>query len=62
MRVFASIATMFLPLQVISGIFGMNVQVPWQDMETINPFYGVVGFMVLVAFLFYRLFKRRNWL
>ena len=67
MRVFASIATMFLPLQVISGIFGMNVPVPWQftnegdDLKQ-GAFWGIVGFMIIIALSFYISFRKRNWL
>lgn len=62
MRVFASIATMFLPLQVISGIFGMNVKVPMQYVDSIGPFYYVVGGMGLFMLVLYLVFKRRKWL
>lgn len=38
---FAGLATIFLPLTLISGIFGMNVTVPWQREEgEIWPFWG----------------------
>lgn len=41
MKIFASIATMFLPLQLISGMWGMNVRVPWQGEDNEWPFYSI---------------------
>ena len=52
MKVFASIATIFLPLQAVSGIFGMNMLVPWQGVDTLYAFFGVIAFMAgMSAFL-----------
>lgn len=45
------IGTLFLPLNVITSLFGMNVKVPGEGED--NWFYGIIGFMVLaVLFLF----------
>ena len=41
------LASIIVPLNVITGLFGMNVHVPWQDVENLHAFFGVVGFLVL---------------
>jgi magnesium transporter len=60
MRVLTFISTIMLPLTVISGIYGMNVELPLFDGHW--DFIIICGLMVLiiVCFLFY--FKRKRWL
>lgn len=41
------IGTLFLPLNVITGLFGMNVNVPGQGKN--NWFYGILGCMALLV-------------
>lgn len=41
MKKFSVIATMFLPLTLISGMWGMNVMVPFQEVESTLPFYMI---------------------
>lgn len=55
------IGTMFLPLNVITGLFGMNVNVP--GMGENKWFYGILGFMVflvIVMFLSVKLWLKRT--
>ena len=39
--------TAILAMTVISGIFGMNVLVPWQNDENIYAFIGIVGTILI---------------
>ncbi|QFZ29013.1 putative magnesium transporter [Clavispora lusitaniae] len=43
------IGTLLLPLNVITGLFGMNVRIPGQDGSNLGWFFGIVGFMVLMV-------------
>lgn len=43
------IGTLLLPLNVITGLFGMNVKVPGQDGSNLGWFFGIVGCMVLIV-------------
>ncbi|RKP30709.1 cora-domain-containing protein [Metschnikowia bicuspidata] len=46
------LGTMFLPLNVITGLFGMNVHVPGEGKD--YWFFGILGFMiVLVSVMFF---------
>lgn len=42
------LASIIVPLNVITGLFGMNVTVPWYDSGSLVPFFGIVA--VLLAF------------
>lgn len=62
MRIFSAVATLFMPLTLASGIWGMNVPVPWADVDGLAPFFGILGFMVLVIIIMLIYFKKKNWL
>ena len=52
MNLFAAIATLFLPLGLIAGIFGMNVHVPWQERtDEIWPFWVIIAIMGVIFFV-----------
>lgn len=67
MRVLTLIATIFIPLTFIVGVYGMNFahpDSPWA-MPLLHWYYGypvVWLVMIVVAALFIAFFKRRNWL
>ena len=43
------LATIFVPCHLVTGMFGMNVQVPGQDAEGLYWFFGIVG--IFAAFM-----------
>ncbi|RDW63222.1 magnesium transporter CorA family protein [Aspergillus mulundensis] len=43
------LATIFVPLQMITGLFGMNVTVPGQDVASLVWFFGIVGVFAAVV-------------
>ncbi|KAL4887237.1 hypothetical protein BJY04DRAFT_175432 [Aspergillus karnatakaensis] len=42
------LATIFVPLHMITGLFGMNVTVPGQDIDSLTWFFGIVGVFLAV--------------
>lgn len=40
------LATIFVPCHLVTGMFGMNVEVPGQDVEGLSWFFGIVGAFV----------------
>ncbi|MFA6825009.1 MAG: CorA family divalent cation transporter, partial [Bacteroidales bacterium] len=60
MRILTFISTIMLPLSVISGIYGMNVTLPFMQNDWV--FGGIIALMVVVVvgFIFY--FKKKRWL
>jgi Mg2+ and Co2+ transporter CorA len=63
MKKFSAVATIFLPLSTLAGIFGMNVRVPGQTTDD-NPdfwwFIGIVLCMLVSGSLVMWLFAKRN--
>jgi len=61
MKVLTIIATLFIPLTFVAGIYGMNFQyMPELAWQWSYPVFWVVVLMILAVMLF--LFKRNDWL
>lgn len=56
-KVFVAITTIALPFQFLSGIFGENVQVPYQHFKTLAPYSILVIVMFLMSVLLLIIFK-----
>ncbi|CCF42654.1 magnesium transporter ALR1 [Colletotrichum higginsianum] len=56
------IATVIVPLNVICGLFGMNVKVPWGDDQNLNAFFGILGGILAFALLSVILARRFKYL
>jgi magnesium transporter len=41
------LASILVPLNLVCGMFGMNVNVPWKDVNSLAPFFGILGILVL---------------
>ncbi|KNC97362.1 uncharacterized protein SPPG_07289 [Spizellomyces punctatus DAOM BR117] len=48
-----AMASILLPLNVVTGLFGMNVTVPGEQTGTLHWFIGIVVFMVVIATFVY---------
>jgi len=60
MRVLTLITTFMLPLSVISGIYGMNIPLPWQqERYSILIVLGIMGIVTMLMLLF---FRKKKWL
>ncbi len=63
MKVLTAVATIFLPLTLISGIYGMNfAQRVWPPFESGWGFPAVVGVMAALGLAMVVFFRRRRWL
>ena len=62
MKKFAVIATLFLPLQLISGMLGMNIKVPFQNTDSTWPFWALTGLMIIGIIGFWLMFKKYKYL
>lgn len=61
MKIFTLIATIFLPLNLLTSIYGMNVKhIPFMLVN--YGFYYLFIIMLIIAFLLIYLFKRKKWL
>eukprot|EP00002_Diphylleia_rotans_P009292 TRINITY_DN1938_c0_g1_i1.p1 TRINITY_DN1938_c0_g1~~TRINITY_DN1938_c0_g1_i1.p1 ORF type:complete len:340 (-),score=45.40 TRINITY_DN1938_c0_g1_i1:87-1106(-) len=61
-KVLTSVGTVFLPGILISGLFSMNVKIPYQDSGSLWPFFIILtGMITVLAFLGYY-FRRNSYL
>ncbi|MGN7761043.1 MULTISPECIES: magnesium/cobalt transporter CorA [Paenibacillus] len=61
MRVFTAITTIFMPLTVITGIYGMNFDnIP--EIHTRYGYYGVIAVMVTLGCGMLVIFRKKEWL
>lgn len=61
MRVFTAITTIFIPLTLITGIYGMN----FDNMPELHSKYGyfiVLGIMAVLGLGMYFIFRKRDWI
>jgi magnesium transporter len=62
MKVLTVVSTIFMPLTLLSGIFGMNVPLPhFPGGETLQ-FWWVVGVMIGLTAAMLTLFRAKRWL
>ena len=61
MRVFTALTTIFMPLTVITGLYGMNFDY-MPETKSEYGYFAVVGFMVLLASIMFYIFRKKEWL
>jgi magnesium transporter len=61
MRVFTAITTIFMPLTVITGIYGMNFDF-MPELKMDFGYFIVLGAMVLVGSSMFLIFRKKDWL
>ncbi|GGF74051.1 magnesium transport protein CorA [Paenibacillus albidus] len=61
MRVFTAITTIFMPLTVITGIYGMNFD-HMPELHTPYGYYGVIGVMLTLGCGMLYVFRKKEWL
>jgi len=60
MKVLTVIATIFIPLTFIAGVYGMNFR-NMPELEWQWGYFGVLGFMGLLFTGMVLYFRRKNW-
>lgn len=60
MKVFTIVATIFMPLTLLVGWYGMNLKMPEFEYEFAYPIVAVISVMVFVGGIVY--FKKKKWL
>ena len=61
MKVLTTVATIFIPLTFIAGIYGMNFQY-MPELQYKYGYFTIWGIMVLISILMLIYFKRKKWL
>jgi magnesium transporter len=62
MKVLTVMSTIFLPLTVLTGMWGMNVPLPAFPGGDAVQFWWVAGCMVAISLVMLELFRRNGWL
>ncbi|RKP07052.1 cora family metal ion transporter [Thamnocephalis sphaerospora] len=53
------LGTILVPMNVVTGLWGMNVEVPGRDVDGLTWFFGIIGGMSILAGVLY-MYLRRN--
>lgn len=61
MKVLTIIATIFIPLTFISGVYGMNFRY-MPEIEWKYGYYAILGFMMLVSIVMLSFFRKKRWI
>ncbi len=61
MRVFTALTTIFMPLTIVTGIYGMNFEY-MPELHSPYAYYIVLGVMVTLGLGMYIIFKKKEWL
>ena len=61
MKLFSAVAVIFMPLQTLAGLLGMNILVPYQNYKGTTPFWVLVAISLCFILVCLVLFKRLNW-
>ncbi|MEF2966905.1 magnesium/cobalt transporter CorA [Paenibacillus sp. M1] len=61
MRVFTAITTIFIPLTLITGIYGMNFD-NMPELHWKYSYYVVIGIMIALGAVMYYIFRKRDWI
>jgi magnesium transporter len=62
MKILTVITTIFMPLTLLSGLYGMNVELPDFPGGGTADFWWMIGLMVAVSATMLWFFRRRGWL
>jgi magnesium transporter len=61
MKVLTIIATIFMPLTFLAGVYGMNFKY-MPELEWHFGYFGVLGLMLGVALLMLKYFRNKKWI
>ena len=62
MKVLTVMSTIFLPLTVLTGMWGMNITLPHLPGSEAAEFWWILGIMVAVIAAMLGLFRRFKWI
>lgn len=55
------LASVLVPLNLVCGLFGMNVPVPFQDSNNLNAWYTIVGILAFFVIVCMAVARRLRW-
>ena len=61
MKVLTVVATIFMPLTLLTGVYGMNLDLPRLPGGPAAQFWWLVGFMVVLVIAMLAVFRHKQW-
>ena len=61
LKVLTVIATIFMPLTVLTGLYGMNVRLPYMPGGDTAQFWEIVVMMLVISGGMIWVFRKRGW-
>jgi Mg2+ and Co2+ transporter CorA len=61
MKVLTILTTIYSPINIVSGLWGMNIQVPFKDTDSYWPFLGMIMFFMTILVLQLMIIKKLKW-
>ncbi|PWT82479.1 MAG: magnesium and cobalt transport protein CorA, partial [Blastocatellia bacterium] len=61
MKVLTVVSTIFMPLTLLTGLYGMNVDLPHLPGGAAAQFWWLLGFMLAAVVLMLAVFRRKGW-
>ena len=62
MKVLTVVSTIFLPLTVLTGMYGMNVPLPHFPGSDATQFWWIFGIMIAIAGAMLAVFRAKGWI
>jgi magnesium transporter len=62
MKILTLIATVFMPLTFITGLYGMNVDLPHFGLGGVTMFWVLMAIMTVVVVVMLMYFRKRDWI
>lgn len=56
------LASILVPLNLVCGLFGMNVAVPFKNSESLGPFFGILGILLLFTLVSLAIARRMRYI
>lgn len=56
------LASILVPLNLVCGMFGMNVDVPFKNVNNLAPFFGILGMLILFVIISLVIAKRYRYI
>jgi magnesium transporter len=62
MKVLTIVSTIFMPLTLLTGVYGMNVDLPRLPGGPAAQFWWVIGIMLATMVVMLAVFRRKRWI
>lgn len=56
------LGSILVPLNLVCGLFGMNVRLPFEEITNLGPFFGIVGFMIVLCAMMVSVARWKRWI